>query len=154
MAIWGESFAPTHPRDLADPLIDDGETPYQSEPLGGLLALFGGLYLDEIRIVVARGMIAGYQSVLGDRFCYIPHDVIVPGGLAAGDLREVAGAFAPRALRLEGLVDGRNCLVSMPEIERWFESTLRAYGESKEQLLLIPGFRDDLADWLVGQLNR
>jgi len=75
-------------------------------------------------------------------------------GLAAGDLREVAGAFAPRALRLEGLVAGRNCLVSMSEIERRFDSTLRAYGESKEQLLLIPGFRDDLADWLVGQLNR
>ena len=79
MVIWGDSFAPTNPRDVADSLVDDEETPHQSEPLGGLLALFRGLCLDEVRIVVARGMIANYQSVLGDRFCYIPHDAIVPG---------------------------------------------------------------------------
>jgi len=152
IALWGDSFAPTNPPHFSDPLIDDGDSPHQSEPFGGLLALFGALYEENVRAVVARGMIAGYQSVLRDRFCYIPYDVIVPGALTAGDLCDVAAVLAPRPLRLEALVDGRNCPMSIQEIQRIFEPTLQVYRAS-DKLHLIPKLRNDLAKWLAESLN-
>ena len=116
ITLWGDSFAPENPAKFSDPLIDADESPYQSEPSGGLLALLGALYEDCVSAVTARGMIAGYQSLLRDRFCYVPHDAIVPGALTAGDLCDIAAVLAPRPLRLESLVDGRNCRISDQEL--------------------------------------
>jgi hypothetical protein len=151
--LWGESFSPTNPLSFADPLIDGDESPHQSEPLGGLLALFGGLYEDDICAAAARGMIAGYQSVLRNRFCYLPHDVVVPGALTAGDLCDVAAALAPRSLRLEALVDGRNCPMSASEVERLFEPTRQAYHAAADKLSLLPALQADLAMWFANALN-
>jgi hypothetical protein len=153
MALWGDSFAPTNPPSSNDPLIDEGESLHQSEPLGGMLALFGALYEDSVCAVVVRGMIAGYQPVLRDRFCYVPHDVIVPGALTAGDLCDVAAAIAPRPLRLEALVDGRNCPMSDQEAKRVFGPALQAYRAAMDRLSLIPTLKGDLAAWLVRSLN-
>jgi len=153
MALWGDSFAPTNSPDFSDPLIDEGESPHQSEPLGGMLALFGALYEESVRVIVARGMIAGYGSVLRDRFCYVPHDAIVPGALMAGDLCDIAAALAPRPLRLEALVDGRNRSMSAHEIKRVFEPTRQAYRRAAGKLSLIPALKDDLAAWLARSLN-
>ena len=153
MALWGDSFAPTNSPDFSDPLIDEGESPHQSEPLGGMLALFGALYEESVRAIVARGMIAGYGSVLRDRFCYVPHDAIVPGALMAGDLCDVAAALAPRPLRLEALVDGRNRSMSAHEIKRVFEPTRQAYRGAVGKLFLISALKDDLAAWLARSLN-
>jgi len=149
IALWGDSFAPANSPNFTDPLINgDNESLQQSEPLGGLLALFGALYEKEVCAVVARGTIAGYQSVLRNRFCYIPYDVIVPGALTAGDLCDIAAALAPRPLRLEALVDGRNCPMSIQEVQNIFESTSRAYHETASKLHLIQDLRNDLAGWL------
>jgi cephalosporin-C deacetylase-like acetyl esterase len=153
VALWGESFAPTNPAGFADPLMDGDGQPAQSEPLGGLLALFGALYEEGVCAVVARGALAGYQSLLRDRYCYIPHDAVVPGALTAGDLCDVAAALAPRPLRLEGLVDGRNCLTPEAELERLFEPTRQAYREAAERLLLAPAAAGEVAGWLAGALK-
>src|SRR4029079_14851355 len=67
LALWGESFVPTNPSSLVDPLLGEGKPAAQSEPLGGLLALLGGLYEDQVIAVVTRGTLAGFQSVLHDR---------------------------------------------------------------------------------------
>jgi len=151
VALWGDSLAPTNEENFVNPLIGQGEEPAQSEPLGGLLALFGALYEDNVRAVVARGVFAGYQSVLRDRFCYIPHDVVVPGALTAGDLCDVAAALAPRPLRLEKLVDGRNCVMSEQDVEKNFEPTRRAYNDIADKLFLMPEIGDGIAKWLVEQ---
>ena len=112
IALWGDSFAPPNP-----PRILPYESPHrrlgpnpldQAEPLGPLLALLTALYEDRARAVAARGGLASFLSVLEDRFCYVPLDVIVPGVLAAGDIPDVIAALQPRPVRLEGLVDGRN----------------------------------------------
>ena len=109
MALWGESFAPTNPagRDLAVPL-DADPFPHQAEPLGGLLALLGALFEDDVSAVSVRGGLTGYESLLQSPFFYVPHDALVPGALTAGDLCDLAAALAPRPLRVEGLVDGLN----------------------------------------------
>ena len=45
-----------------------------AEPLGGLLALFGALFEDDVRAVSVHGGLAGYESLLLSPFCYVPHD--------------------------------------------------------------------------------
>jgi len=152
IALWGDSFAPTNPPNFSDPLIDESESPHQSEPLGGLLALFGALYEENICAVVARRTLAGYQSVLRDRFCYVPYDAIVPGALTAGDLCDVAAVLAPRPLRLESLVDGRNCPMSIQDVQRILEPAVQAYRTAVDKLNIIPALRNDLAEWLVKSL--
>jgi hypothetical protein len=151
VALWGDSFAPTNPPGFEDPQMNGDGQPAQSEPLGGLLALFGALYEEAVCAVAARGTLAGYQALLRDRFCYVPHDAVVPGALTAGDLCDVAGALAPRPLRLEGLVDGRNCPMPEPEFQRLFEPARRAYGAAGGRLALASS--DGIAGWLIQALR-
>jgi hypothetical protein len=141
-------------RDVAVPL-DAVPIPDQAEPLGGLLAVFGALFRDQIRAVYVHGGLVGFQSVLESPFCYVPHDVIVPGALTAGDLCDVAGALAPRPLRLEGLVDGRNRLVAAEELKSSLEPTRKAYAGSPNALQFDAdrSADDRLAQWLVMQLT-
>ena len=152
LALWGDSFVPANPSGLSDPLIDEGEAPHPSEPLGGLLALLGALYENDVRAVAASGMLAGYQTVLRDRFCYVPHDAIVPGALTVGDLADVAAALVPRPLRLARLVDGRNVLMTADGARPLLEPALKAYDGTKNELLLLPSSEKDLAAWLVQAL--
>lgn len=108
IALWGDSFAPVNPPGYTEPLIGEGRSPHASEPLGGLLALCGALFEDNVRVVVARGIFPGFQALLRAPFCHVPHDAVVPGALTAGDLADLADALTPRPVRLESLVDGRN----------------------------------------------
>lgn len=112
VALWGESFAPVNPPGFVEPLIGEGRAPHHCEPLGGLLALMGALFEDDVRAVVARGVFAGFQSLLRAPFCHVAHDAIVPGAIAAGDLADLVGVLAPRRVRFESLVDGRNVALS------------------------------------------
>jgi hypothetical protein len=110
-AIWGESFAPTNPRDanLAMPL-DAEKLPSQAEPLGGLLSLFCLLYEKDVIAASGRGGLVSYGSLLEGPFLYVPHDCVIPGALKAGDLETVTTFLSKqgRKLRLTGLVDGLN----------------------------------------------
>jgi cephalosporin-C deacetylase-like acetyl esterase len=109
LALWGDSFAAPNPpnRNLAVPL-DADDLPTHAEPLGGMLALLGALFEDDIRAVHIHGGLVSYASLLQSPFCYIPYDVLVPGAIAAGDIDAVAAALAPRPLRLTSFVDGLN----------------------------------------------
>jgi hypothetical protein len=153
LALWGDSFAPTNPRGFSDPLMDEGEQPQQSEPLGGLLALLGALYENDVRAIAASGTLAGYQAVLRDRFCYVPHDAIVPGALTAGDLPDLAAGLVPRPLRLSRLVDGRNVLMTSKEVQPLFASPIEAYRSAPDKLLLLPSAETGLATWIVSALS-
>jgi cephalosporin-C deacetylase-like acetyl esterase len=128
IALWGASFAPANPADRRlDVPWDAEKLPDQAEPLGGLLALLGGLFDERIRAICAQDTLISFRSVLADRFCYIPHDIVVPGVLATGDLVDVAAVLAPRALRLEELVDGRNRSVERAELEKEYAPAVAAY---------------------------
>ena len=115
IALWGDSFAPPNPPDrrFEMPLEVDGQ-PGLAEPLGGLVALFGALYEEEVRAVAVRGGLSAFRSLLDSSFCFVPFDVIVPGALTVSDLIDVAAALAPRQVRLEASVDGWNRLTSPP----------------------------------------
>ncbi|MGB2819859.1 MAG: acetylxylan esterase, partial [Phycisphaerae bacterium] len=109
IALWGDSLVEANPPDAEFRMprnVDD--RPRRAEPLGGLLALLGGLYEDGVAAVCVRGGLSDFQSVLESQFVYIPHDAVVPGVVTTGDLPHLAAALAPRPLRLEGLLDGLN----------------------------------------------
>ncbi len=116
LALWGDSFVESNPPDrrFAVPLeLDD--SPRIAEPMGGLVALLGALFEEDVRAVHARGGLASYRSTLESPFLYVPHDAIVPGALTAGDLGAVVAALAPREVRQEALVDGLNRRVGAEE---------------------------------------
>ncbi len=103
-----------------------------------------------------RGGLTGYQSLLQSPFCYVPHDVVVPGALTAGDLCDVAAALAPRPLRLEGLVDGLNREVPADVLAQTQGPALAAYralgAEPRLQLDGAKG-REPAARWILRQLT-
>jgi cephalosporin-C deacetylase-like acetyl esterase len=105
IAVWGDSVAPPNPpdRNPAVPL-DAPDVPTIAEPVGGLLAVLAALYEDKVKVVYARGGLASYRSLLDSPYPYVPHDAVVPGAVAAGDV----AALASLAGRQEGAVDGSN----------------------------------------------
>jgi cephalosporin-C deacetylase-like acetyl esterase len=160
VALWGDSFAPVNERgfNAAVPL-DAEKLPPQSEPLGGLLALFGALYEDKaVQAAYVHGGLVGYRSVLESQFCYVPHDALVPGALTAGDLCDVASAVAPRSLRVEGLVDGLNRKASGEALARAYQPTLAGFkqaGRPQGFRIDVERTKDDaLALWFAAELKR
>jgi hypothetical protein len=156
-AVWGESFAPVNAadRDLRVPL-DAEKLPAQAEPLGGLLALFAALYDPDVRAVSVNGGLDGFASVLQSQFVYIPHDVIVPGALTLGDLGDVTAAIAPRAVRLEGLVDGHDQRVSVERLAKAYEPARTAYRAAKAEDRLTledAGAEQKRVAWLLAQVK-
>ena len=116
IALWGDSFAETNPDEFA---FDQSEmqeagpfAQHQAEPMGALVALLTGLYEDRVAAVAARGGLVSFLSVLEDRFCHLPQDVIVPGILEAADVADIVAAQGSRRILLEGFVDGRNRVVA------------------------------------------
>ncbi|HZT83732.1 MAG TPA: hypothetical protein VFA26_26110, partial [Gemmataceae bacterium] len=158
VALWGESFAPVNPadRNLQVPW-DAAKLPDQSEPLGGLLALLGALFEDDVQAVYGRGGLAGYQSLLHSPFCYVPHDAVVPGALTAGDLCDVAAALAPRPLRLEGMVDGLNRRAPAELLGKAFGPTRDAYraaaAADRLEIVSADDKEPEAARWLLARLK-
>ncbi len=146
VALWGDSFALPNPPDFRDPLIGEGDAPRGSEPLGGLLALLGGLFEPDVRAILARGALTSFRSVLEAPYCYVPYDVIVPGALAEGDLGPIVAALAPRPVRLERLVDGRNQLVGAGSVPG-------THGPARRGAVEVSVERGRADEWLVDRLK-
>jgi hypothetical protein len=152
IAPWGDSLAPVNAPDFPDPLIGEEPQPHHSEPMGGLLALYGALFEPEINAVVASGTFTGFLSLLENIFCYVPHDAIIPGALTSGDLCDIATAIAPTPLCLQNLVDGRNCPASSEDIYQTYPLTQKAYAKSPDNLRIDPNEKSDTVTWLIDRL--
>jgi dienelactone hydrolase len=154
--LWGVTSSPRNPADalLAAPL-DAPDLPKQAEPMGSLLALFASLY-DEQKVdaVALDGGLASFQSVLESPFIYLPHDSAVPGALTVGDLCDVAAELAPRPLRLQSLVDGRNRPVSLESLQRAYAPALseyRAAGASERLELAAEADAAATISWIIAR---
>ncbi len=149
LALWGDSFAPPNApgAELRVPL-DAEPFPRQGEPLGGLLALLAPLVSDvPIAGAYVHGGLVSYRALLEGPFLCLPHDAVEPGFLAKMDLDETAHRFAPRPLKMEGLIDGLNRTVD--------EATLRAsYARAERVQLRAQRSTDaEIAAWLVAALR-
>lgn len=155
VGLWGDSFAPANPAgsDGAVPL-DAEPRPAFAEPLGGLLALLGGLFEDDVRAVYARGGLTGYQSILKSSFCSVPQDTVVPGALTAGDLNDVAAALAPRPLRLAGLVDGLNRPAGPEQVDKIYAAARDACRAAGTPDRFLVGADDHADQWFLKHLQQ
>jgi hypothetical protein len=158
VVLWGDSFAPPNRegRNLAVPLDADPQ-PHQAEPLGGLLALFGALYEEDVRAVYVRGCLTGFDSLLNSPFCYVPHDALIPGAVTAGDLIGVAASLAPRPLWVEGSVDGLDRTVQPDRVRAITEPVRSAYRAASAEPRLTIGEGEQAQShsptrWVIDQL--
>ena len=149
IALWGDSFSePNAPDFQFDQSLGQQDGPVnqrQAEPLGPLLAILTALYEEKVTAVAGSGGLVSFKSVLEDRFCHIPQDVIVPGILEVTDLGEIVALIAPRPVFLKDLVNGINKKVPLSVMEK-------EYGQKASNLLL----RDEegnpsLSAWLSMQ---
>jgi len=159
IALWGDSFAGVNPPGmLFDQSVNQQPGPQviqQAQPLGSLLALLTAFYEDDVRAVAARGGLVSYLSVLKDRFCYVPQDIIVPGILEVVDVGDLVALLAPRAILLEKLVTGKDQIVESGNLKSEMEAAYVAYRNTPGQLLIREkSGTPDLADWLVQQFAR
>lgn len=157
LALWGDSLAAVNSAERRMEVPWDAEKmPDQSEPAGGLLALLGALFEDDVRAVAARGCLISYASILDSPFCYVPHDAMTPGAVAVGDLAEVAATLAPRAFRMEEPVDGRNRRVDAEAAMKALESAARTYRAAgqREQFSMAIKPDNDLGRWLLEKTRR
>ena len=156
IALWGDSFAGTNPRDLVideSPGLQAGpQIQRQGEPLGTMIALLTALYEESAVAAAVNGALASYASALEDRFCYLPLDALVPGLLETGDISDIAAAIAPRGLLLQNVVDGRNRPLNPEEVESALGAARGGYRRETVRLILKSEARtDDMAVWLIQQ---
>jgi hypothetical protein len=154
LALWGDSLAPVNPpgTNYNIPRDDDSELPLQSEPMGGLLALLTALFEDDVQAVLVRGGLAGFHSVLNSHLVLIPHDVVVPGVLTTSDLSDAAAVLAPRAFRLEGLVDGGNRRLNVKQAHEMYKAAFEAFRASgRSDSISIEEDLSPPSQWLLKQ---
>jgi hypothetical protein len=155
IAVWGDSFALTNgaDTDFKVPRRIDGR-PRQPEPLGGLLAMMCGLFDEKICAVYCGGGLSQFRSVLDHWSALIPHDVVVPGLLKAGDLPAIAAALAPRPLRIDRPVSGLNLPVTANEMNEIYKTAIEAYESADaRRSIILADSPTPVADWLLNALK-
>ena len=152
-ALWGDSFTPPNPKDTDFQVPKRvGGRPKFSEPLGGLLAMLGALYEDDVNTVYIHGGLSSYRDVLTGPYVYIPHDVVVPGALTKGDLADLAASLAPCRLRFDGLVDGLNRTLALNEVRSIYEPAIKAY-QSTARSIAFSTNGSNAASWLLNRAD-
>jgi dienelactone hydrolase len=153
IALWSDNFAPTNPADTNFKVPRGVDAwPRGPEPLGGLLALLGALFEDDIRAVYLSGGLASYHDVLTHFAVLIRHSDSVPGALTAGDLCDLAGSLAPRPLRLEALVNHLNLPLAAADMKKAYEPAAQGYAATPQALSLAEA-RSSAAAWLLEQFR-
>lgn len=153
-AVWGESFATTNSALLVDPPMQTDASAAQAEPLGAIAAMLLALFEADVQAVLARGGLIGYASLLDGPAAHVVLDAIVPNATTAGDLADLAAALAPRRLRLEGMVDGRNRLAGDARLARDYAVAREAFSGRPGDLRISTAEGNDAADWLAEALGR
>lgn len=153
LVLWGDSFTPVNPAEtnFRVPRSVPG-WPTEAEPLGGLLALLGALYEDQVRAVIVAGAVTDFRSVLSHYAVLIPHDALVPGAVLAGDLDGLAAGLAPLPLAIVAPVDQRNQPVTAEAWQRRHGATVTAAYASTPTALQFSTDRSIFADWIKRQL--
>lgn len=117
LALWGDSSAAVNPPGFNDPPLRTQPAAAIGEPGAGLLVLLGGLFNPAVRVVFARRTLASWLSVLEMPFVHLPHDIIVPGIVDAGDIRDLTDALSHCKIAMSNLIDGRNMEIRSDNVE-------------------------------------
>jgi len=153
IALWGDSFVEPNAADTKFAVPYDVKLPRQSEPMGGTLALLGGIYGGDVKAVYVRGGMVSFRSILDSPYCYFPHDAVIPGVFPAGDMDVLAGAN--RNVRLESMVDGLNRRADDKTLKATYAPALK--GRPVANLLELreqPSSPAEVAAWLAAGLKK
>lgn len=121
--LWGEGF--TEANGKVEDIFRFEETGFRQtspeskllvEPMGVIVCLMTALLTEEVKIkgVIGRGGLVSYESILHDRYHYIPQDIIIPGFIRKMDLPLIMSALEKSGIHLylEDLRDGKNRVMS------------------------------------------
>ncbi len=155
IAFWGDSCTPPNSPEQSGAIPLELDQLPVAEPLGGLLALLAGLYEPDLRAISAHGGFCGYLSLLEGPVCRIPHDAVVPGAIAAGDLAALAAIRAPQPLRLASLVSALNVPVSSEKFAADYAPALTAYRaqSAADHLTFVSDENNNPVDWLIRHVS-
>lgn len=154
IGLWAESFAEPNAAEtvFSVPHGVDG-WPRFAEPGCGLVALLAAAHDERLAAVQVTGGLADYRSVLSHHAVLVPHDAVVPGMLAAGDLRDLAAAIAPRPLRIAAPVDHLNRAVNADSLRTEYARPAAVYRSAgAESSLTLATDRGAPAQWLIEQI--
>jgi hypothetical protein len=155
VVLWADSFAKINAPDARFASPYTGDRPALCEPSAGLAALWGALLETDVRAVLVHRGLSDYASVFETPFVYLPHEAVVPGIMAIGDLSDLTAALAPRAVWIDGAVDGLNRAVNDEELRRRYRAASEAYldAEAGERLQLGANAKKKHAAWLMERLQ-
>jgi dienelactone hydrolase len=154
LGVWGDAFAPVNGPALVDPPMKTEVPALQAEPMGATVALLLALFEEDVKAVAARGGLTGFAALFDGPACHVVLDAIVPDVFATGDLAETVAALAPRPVRIEAAVDGRNRLAGEDRLNRDLAAARAAYQSKPDSLLLAPDAKGDIANWFAGALKK
>ncbi|MBX3398161.1 MAG: hypothetical protein KF873_05435 [Gemmataceae bacterium] len=112
--LWGDSLAKANEPNasIAIPRDDDAALPPACEPMGGLLAILGQLYEEDVKAIHLRGAPLRLSSLGRSHLVLFPHDALVPGAAHTGDLPELLTVLAKsKPIAIGHFVTDRNVRV-------------------------------------------
>lgn len=133
LCLWGEGF--TSPNGKHEDAFRFEETGFRQvspegkslvEAMGTTVCLMTALLTNEVKInaIVGRGGLISYESILHDRYHYIPQDIIIPGFIKIMDLPLIMQSLEKEGvnLYLEDMRDGKNRVMSKESLEKLLPS--------------------------------
>ena len=127
--------------------------PRQGDPASGQLALLCGLFEPHVEAICAIGTFGDLRSLLQSPFLHAPHESIVAGAMATGNVLDLAASF-DCPVHLGACIDGLNRSVSARSLTAdWtpLPEGTRANTPAGGNLSVTD--ISNAADWLLGQLE-
>lgn len=129
ICLWGEGF--TSPNGKNEDAFRFEETGFRQvspegkslvEAMGVTVCLMTALLSEEVKInaILGRGGLISYESILYDRYHYIPQDIIIPGFIKTMDLPMIMQTLEKEGveLYLEDMRDGKNRVMSKDSLDK------------------------------------
>jgi cephalosporin-C deacetylase-like acetyl esterase len=130
IALWGESFAPITDGKQNIIVPHGVDRPSGAEPLGGMLVLLAGLFEEDVRAIAVHRSLWNYASAFDGPCVYLPHDAIVPGAAAAGDVSLLVEQLVPTPVKLLEMTSAMNQpwggeAMDDQQLPKWFVDQLK-----------------------------
>ena len=152
ISLWGEGF--TKPNGKNEDAFRFEETSFRQvspegkslvEAMGVTVCLMTALLSDEVKInaVIGRGGLISYESILYDRYHYIPQDIIIPGLIKTMDLPMIMQTLEKEGvnLYLEDMRDAKNRVMSKDSLNKILPTKALASYSNSLQLNLNSIFK-------------
>jgi len=155
IALWGESFTEAN-KGVVEVPHDAEKAPIIGEPGPGMIALIASVFDKRAKAVLARGSV----DLIGapETFMLIPHDTVVPGFAANGDLLTGLWLSGSNHMRLEGPITVQN-LAAGKRTKVWptgmVIEKMREKINGQQSAIEVSESRSkeaELAEWLAGAL--